>query len=64
MILPKARNINVERYIGGLSKYKKIGNSIKLSANESAIGPSPKAIKAFEKDKKKFFFTPSLILIH
>ena len=58
MILPKARNINVERYVGGLSKYKKVGNSIKLSANESALGPSPKAIKAFEKDKKKIFLYP------
>ena len=58
MILPKPRNINVERYIGGLSKYKKIGNSIKLSANESAIGPSPKAIKAFERDRKKIFKYP------
>jgi len=58
MMLPKPRNINVDRYVGGLSKYKKIGNSIKLSANESALGPSPKAIKAFERDKNKILSYP------
>ena len=58
MILPKPRNINVERYIGGLSKIRKIDNSIKLSANESALGPSPKAIQAIEKDKDSIFKYP------
>jgi histidinol-phosphate aminotransferase len=58
MKLPKPRNINVGRYIGGLSKFKKIDNPIKLSANESALGASPKAIKAFEKDKNKIFNYP------
>ncbi|HIF61612.1 MAG TPA: histidinol-phosphate transaminase [Candidatus Pelagibacter sp.] len=58
MMLPKPRNINVDRYVGGLSKYQKIGNSIKLSANESALGPSPKAIKAFERDKNKILSYP------
>jgi histidinol-phosphate aminotransferase len=53
MALPKPRNINVERYIGGLSKFKKIDNPMKLSANESALGPSPKAIKAFEESESK-----------
>jgi len=53
MSLPKPRKINVERYIGGLSKVKKNNHPIKLSANESALGPSPKAIKALEIDKKK-----------
>ena len=58
MILPKPRNIKVERYIGGLSKFKKIDNPIKLSANESALGASPKAINAFEKEKNKIFNYP------
>ena len=58
MTLPKPRKINVERYIGGLSQLKKIDNPIKLSANESALGPSPKAITAFEKDKDKIFKYP------
>jgi len=58
MILPKPINLDVERYIGGLSKYKKIDNPIKLSANESALGASPKAIKAFEGVKDKIFNYP------
>jgi len=58
MTLPKPRKIDVERYIGGLSQLKKIDNPIKLSANESALGPSPKAIQAFEKDKDKIFKYP------
>ena len=58
MILPKPKNIKIERYIGGLSEFKKIDNPIKLSANESALGPSPKAIQAFEKDKDKIFNYP------
>ena len=58
MLLPKPRNINIERYIGGLSKFRKIDNPIKLSANESALGPSPNAILAFEKDKDKIFNYP------
>jgi len=58
MTLPKSINFKVERYIGGLSQFKKIKNPIKLSANESALGPSPKAIKAIEKDKKKIYKYP------
>ena len=53
MTLPKPIKSKVERYVGGLSQFKKIDNPIKLSANESALGPSPKAIEAFEKEKNK-----------
>ena len=55
MTLPKPIKIDVERYVGGLSQFKKIDNPIKLSANESALGPSPKAIQAFEQGKDKIF---------
>jgi len=58
MTLPKPIKFNVERYIGGLSEFKKIDSPIKLSANESALGPSPKAIRAFENDKGKIFKYP------
>ena len=51
MNLPKPIKFKVERYIGGLSEFQKIQNPIKLSANESALGASPKAIEAFEKEK-------------
>jgi len=58
MSLPKPIKFQVERYVGGLSQLKKIDNPIKLSANESALGPSPKAIKAFEKEKNKILKYP------
>ena len=58
MTLPKPIKFRVERYIGGLSQFKKIDNPIKLSANESALGPSPKAIQAFENDKNNIFKYP------
>ena len=58
MTLPKPVKLEVERYVGGLSIFKNIDNPIKLSANESALGPSPKAIHAFERDKNKIFKYP------
>jgi len=58
MTLPKPRKIEVERYEGGLSQFKKIDNPIKLSANESALGPSPNVIDAFQKEKDKIFQYP------
>ena len=58
MTLPKPIKFKVERYIGGLSQFKKIDNPIKLSANESALGPSPRAIQAFENNKDKIFKYP------
>ncbi len=58
MNLPKPIKFDVERYVGGLSQFKKIENPIKLSANESAIGPSPKAIEAFKREKNKILKYP------
>jgi len=58
MNLPKPIKFEVERYVGGLSQFKKINNPIKLSANESAFGPSPKAVEAFEKEKNKILKYP------
>jgi len=52
MSLPKPKKINAERYIAGLSLFKQKVAKIKLSANESALGPSPKAIKEFIKVSK------------
>ena len=42
MTLPKFKNIGFEPYKPGKSKLAKIRNIIKLSANESALGTSPK----------------------
>ena len=58
MTLPKPRKIQFERYTEGLSQFKKIKNPIKLSANESALGPSPRVIEVFQKEKDKIFKYP------
>ena len=52
MNLPKPKKIDAEKYVAGLSLFKQKAVKIKLSANESALGPSPKAIKAFSKVSK------------
>jgi histidinol-phosphate aminotransferase len=54
MKLPKAKNLNAEKYVAGLSLFKQKFAKIKLSANESALGPSPKAIKEYIKVSKNF----------
>ena len=52
MNLPKPNKINAEKYVAGLSSFKKRTIKIKLSANESALGPSPRARKEFIKVSK------------
>ncbi len=56
MSLPKSKTVNVELYVGGLSKIQNIKNPLKLSANESALGPSPNVLDIFKKklDLKKY----------
>ena len=56
MSLPKSKNVNVELYVGGISKIQNIKNPLKLSANESALGPSPNVISIFKEklDLKKY----------
>jgi len=54
MKLPKANNLKAEKYVAGLSLFKQKFAKIKLSANESALGPSPKAVKEYIKVSKNF----------
>ena len=54
MKLPKPKIINAEKYVAGLSLFKQNFARIKLSANESALGPSPKAVKEYIKVSKNF----------
>jgi len=49
MILPKFRKINVQSYRPGKSGLSRIKNIVKLSANESALGVSPKVKKEINK---------------
>ena len=54
MRLPKSKKIVAEKYVAGLSLFKQKVAKIKLSANESALGPSPKAIREYNKVSKNF----------
>ncbi|MCC7426374.1 MAG: histidinol-phosphate transaminase [Alphaproteobacteria bacterium] len=49
MMLPAPRPsiLDIEPYVGGESKLAGVNRVIKLSSNEGAFGPSPKAIEAF-----------------
>ena len=51
MRLPKPNKIVGINYIAGLSSFKRKLVKIKLSANESALGPSPKAKKEYNKEQ-------------
>ena len=53
MTVPKFKKFNIEAYKPGKSKIKKFKKIIKLSANESALGMSPKAIKVITDKKLK-----------
>ncbi len=49
MTTPNFKKFDIEAYKPGKSKVKKLKNVIKLSANESALGMSPKAKKIISK---------------
>ena len=51
MTTPKFNKFNIEAYKPGKSKFKKLKKIVKLSANESALGMSPKAIKIISNKK-------------
>ena len=54
MRLPKPKKIIAQRYVAGMSLFKQKMVKIKLSANESALGPSPRAINEYSKVSKNF----------
>jgi histidinol-phosphate aminotransferase len=45
---PKAGILEIDPYVGGESKIKGVDRIIKLSSNEGALGPSPKAVAAYK----------------
>ena len=47
MRFPKPNNIVAEKYVAGMSLFRSKLAKIKLSANESALGPSPRARKKY-----------------
>ncbi len=58
MKLPKPRKIIAEKYVAGLSLFRSRKSPIKLSANESALGPSPRAVKSYGSIGKGFVRYP------
>ena len=54
MRLPKSNKIIAMKYSVGLSQFRDKVAKVKLSANESALGPSPKAVKEYLKLSKNF----------
>ena len=52
------KTINIEPYVPGKSSIKKMQKAIKLSANESALGVSPKAKKIISNKNFKFSIYP------
>ena len=63
MNLPKPIKFEVERYVGGLSQFKKIENPIKLSANESALDQAQKPLMHLKKKKINFLNIQKMIQI-
>ncbi len=45
---PRSGILEIQPYVGGKASVAGAARAIKLSANESALGPSPRAIKAIE----------------
>ena len=54
MKLPKPKKIIAQKYVTSLSLFNRKMVKVKLSANESALGPSPKAIREYNKVSKNF----------
>jgi len=44
---PKPGILDIEAYVGGVSKLPGVERVIKLSSNEGALGPSPRAVEAY-----------------
>ena len=60
MTVPKFKKFNIEAYKPGKSKINKLKKIIKLSANESALGMSSKAMKVISDKRLKLEKYPDL----
>ncbi len=48
-LTPKPGILDITPYVGGRAAVAGVENVIKLSSNESPLGPSPKAVEALAK---------------
>jgi len=58
MPTPKPSLLGLDAYVGGRSKIKGVQNAIKLSSNESALGPSPAAQNAYSEAIERMALYP------
>ncbi len=57
-ISPKPGVLDIAPYVGGRSHIEGVHNPVKLSSNESALGPSPHAVEAFDAAKTDLSIYP------
>jgi histidinol-phosphate aminotransferase len=55
---PKPGILDISPYVGGRSSVAGVAKAIKLSSNESPLGPSPKALAALDEAKASLSFYP------
>ena len=48
---PRAGVLEIAPYVGGESDIEGVENIAKLSSNENALGPSPRAVEAFSRHR-------------
>ena len=60
LLNPKRGLNSIKLYSGGISKIKGIDKIIKLSSNESPLGPSQKAVEAYKNSSSKLSRYPEL----
>ncbi len=57
-ISPKPGVLDIAPYVGGRSHIEGVHNPVKLSSNESALGPSPHVVEAFDAAKTDLSIYP------
>jgi histidinol-phosphate aminotransferase len=55
---PKPGVLDIEAYVGGRAQIPGMAEALKLSSNESALGPSPSAVAAFQEAARSLSFYP------
>jgi histidinol-phosphate aminotransferase len=57
-LTPKPGVLDIEAYVGGRAQIPGFAEALKLSSNESALGPSPKAVAAFREASNSLSIYP------